>query len=222
MNILEINFRKATEKDIKFIVKCIIAAEKNNSKIFSYNTIFGLEEKSAYKFISKMLLMKVDGCELSITSYIIATFKKKPIGAMGAWIEPIEGIPSKTIKGNLLFKVVPKENLLKSRNILNLLNQLYIDYVKDSMCVGITYIDERYRGLGILKMLLDKQAKKLFSNNGKKDVYVQVFSNNTQAIKAYEKLGFLTIKISETKNENILKYLPSNKKFLMKKMNSNE
>lgn len=217
MNIMEIQFRNANEKDINFIVKCIISAEKNSSKVLSYNTIFGLDKESAYKFIAKMLLMRVDGCELSISSYIIATFKNKPIGAIGAWIEPIDGIPSKTIKGNLLFKVIPKENILKSTGISNLLNKLYIDYVKDSMCIGITYIEERYRGQGILKMLLEKQTKKLFSSYGKKDIYVQVFSNNTQAIKAYEKLGFSIFKISETKNENILNYLPSNKKYLMKK-----
>ena len=216
MNISEIQFRNANEKDINFIVKCIIAAEKNSSKVLSYNTIFGLDKESTFKLITEMLLMKVDGCELSISSYVIATFKNKPIGAIGAWIEPIDGIPSKTIKGNLLFKVIPKENILKSRGISTQLNKLYIDYKKDSMCIGITYIEEKYRGLGILKMLFEKQTKKLFSIHGKKDIYVQVFSNNTQAIKAYEKLGFSIFKISETKNENILNYLPSNKKYLMK------
>lgn len=214
---MKISYRKANDNDIDFIVKSIIAAEKNNSTIFSYNTIFGLDEKSVSKFLSKILLMKVDGCELSISSYLIAYIENKPIGAIGAWIEASEGMSSKTIKGNLLFKFIPKENLLKSKSISNLINSVYIDYVEGSMSVGITYIDKRYRGLGILKKLLDKQKEKLMSKNRIVDIYIQVFSNNIQAIKAYEKLGFLKVNSAISNSKDILKYLPSNEKFLMKK-----
>ena len=58
--------------------------------------------------------MKVDGCELSISSYLIAHIENKPIGTVGAWIEAsVEYLENN--KRQSLFKFIPKKNLLKSK-----------------------------------------------------------------------------------------------------------
>ena len=107
--------KPANNNDIDFVVESIISAEKNNSNILSYKTIFGLNDSEAKKFIKMMVLKKNDGCELSLSSYLIAYYKSKPVGAIGAWIEGEEGFSSKTIKGNLLMSTLPKKAFLRAK-----------------------------------------------------------------------------------------------------------
>ena len=103
---MEIKYRYSNKNDIEFIAESIIEAEKNGTKTFSYNTIFGLNEKSAKNHIIEMLSKDLDGCELSKSSYILAVINNQPVASIGAWIESKNGLPSKTIKGNLLLNVM--------------------------------------------------------------------------------------------------------------------
>ena len=47
--------------------------------------------------------------------------------------------------------------------------------------------------------------------------FTQIYGHNVPAIKANEKVGFKVVQIKESANEEILNYLPSNKKLLLKK-----
>ena len=79
------------------------------------------------------------------------------------------------------------------------------------MCLGIVYIKPKYRGLGILKGLLNEQILKNNLKINTNKICIQVFCNNLIAIKAYEKLGFKKSKIVASDNELIINYLPFNK-----------
>ena len=102
--IKEIKIRKATIKDSDFIIESIIEAEKNNTNILSYSTIFNLKISQVKEVLKKTLQLNIDGCELSISSYLIGYIKNEPVASIGAWIEGYGGLPSSTIKGNLIFK----------------------------------------------------------------------------------------------------------------------
>ena len=52
---ISISYRNANINDMEFFAEAIIEAEKNGTKIFSYSTIFGIDEKLAKKYIIKML-----------------------------------------------------------------------------------------------------------------------------------------------------------------------
>ena len=96
-------------------------------------------------------MMNVDGCELSISSYLIGFIENKPVASIGAWIEGSDGIPSSTVKGNLLFKSLPKNSIKYAKSISNLTSKLYTEYINNSFCIGIVYIKKGYRGHGMLK-----------------------------------------------------------------------
>lgn len=87
------NFRKATLNDIPFLVETIIEAEKSGTNILPYTTIFRLSETESKKYITDMFLEEIDGCQLSISSYMITEQNRKSAGAIGS-----ERIPSSIFK----------------------------------------------------------------------------------------------------------------------------
>lgn len=216
--IKEIKIRKATIKDSDFIIESIIEAEKNNTNILSYSTIFNLKISQVKEVLKKTLQLNIDGCELSISSYLIAYIKNEPVASIGAWVEGYTGLPSSTIKGNLLFKSMPLSSIKYAKNISNVTSKLYTEYYTNTFCIGIVYIKKKYRGHGIFKKVLDAQLKKNKIKEKKIDTYIHVFSNNILAIKTYKKNGFVMIKELKSNNSEVKKYLPSDyKQVLIKK-----
>jgi ribosomal protein S18 acetylase RimI-like enzyme len=102
-------------------------------------------------------------------------------------------------------------------DITPLIKELHIDYITNAIQIGLVYISEHARGKGLVQRLLLEKIQQL-KNAIKQDqeVYVQVFGNNTAAIKAYEKVGFQTVATKTTENLEILNFLPSANKILMK------
>ena len=101
------SFRKASKKDITFLAKIIIEAEKSNSEKLSFSTLCNLSEQSVKELIIEMLKQEVDQCEVSVNSCIIVEFEGKPVGGFGGWIEGFEGaLPSKILKSNLILSTL--------------------------------------------------------------------------------------------------------------------
>ena len=198
----EFVIRNATLDDIPFLVETIIEAEKSGSDILSYSAIFGLSEVEVKSFIEKMLLEDVDHCELSISSFKVAMSSNRLVGAVSAWIEGCNGVPSTVIKGNLLNYVFPIKCIERVNSFQPLLKQLHLDNVKNTIQIGLVYVIEEYRGRGLVNYLLDNHINSLKETHQSiESVYVQVFSNNTSAIKTYKKYGFEIIdsKITDDK-----------------------
>jgi ribosomal protein S18 acetylase RimI-like enzyme len=210
--------RNATIDDITFLVDTIIEAEKSGSNKLSYATVFGLTEGEVRKYIAEMLYEEVDGCELSISSFLIVEKDERIAAAAAGWIEGIEGIPSAVLKGNLLNFILPKSCIKKALGLSHILSELHIENIDNTLQLGLVYVSKEFRGMNLANFLIEELILQLRNNESNiKLMYVQVFSNNHPAIKAYEKAGFKIEKIKESSNKEILKYLPSNKKILMKK-----
>ena len=77
-------FRNATINDVPFLVDTIIEAEKSGTDILTYSTVFGLSEDETRKYMADMLLEEVDGCELSISSFLVAENEGQVVAAVGA------------------------------------------------------------------------------------------------------------------------------------------
>lgn len=214
----KINIRDANIKDISFLVETIIEAEKSGTDIFSYSTIFGLSEIEARGFVEKMLLEEIEDCELSISSFKLATYNNIIIGASAAWLEEKNGISSVILKGNLLNYFLPKINLDQAKLFSPIIKEVNIENYPKTFQIGLVYINKEYRGNGLVDVLINNHIKSLKVKNPEiNQIYIQVFSNNIAAIKAYKKNGFNIIKSKKSLNQKILKLLPFNEKILMLK-----
>jgi hypothetical protein len=210
--------REATKNDVPFLVKTIIEAEKSGTDKLSYSTVFGLTEDEVQKYLTIMLNEEVDNCELSISSFLIAEKNGTVSAALSAWIEGIDGIPSAILKGNLLNYVLPTKCIEQAKTLNEIIREIHIEYMPNTIQIGAGYVAEEYRGNKLLGLLNDEIITKLIQFEPKvSSICAQIFSCNIPSIKTYEKANFKVIMIKESFNEEILHYLPSNKKILMKK-----
>lgn len=211
-------FRNATINDVPFLVDTIIEAEKSGTEILTYSTVFGLSEDETRKYIAEMLLEEVDGCELSISSFLVAENEGNIVAAVGAWIEGIEGISSSVLKGNLLNYTLPKKCIESAIPLNIMLRELHIEYIPDTIQIGLVYVSSAFRGKNLVSLLINEQISNLKQiKPGISEIYVQVFGNNVAAIKAYEKANFKIQFAKESVNKDILKYMPAGNKILMKR-----
>lgn len=210
--------RQATINDVPFLVDTIIEAEKSGTNILSWSTIFGLSEEETRKYISDMLLEEVDGCELSISSFLVAEKNGQIVAALSAWAEGINNMPSSELKGNLLNYILPKDCIKRAMRINSIIHEIQIDYISDSIQKGAGYVIKEFRHRNLFGILTNEIIENLLKTYPDiSQAYTQIYSCNLPAIKANEKANFKVVMIKESSNEEILHYLPSNKKLLMKK-----
>lgn len=213
-----VTFRNATITDIPFLVETIIEAEKSGTDILTYSTIFGLSKENTRKYLADMLAEEVDGCELSVSSFLLAEVDGQIVAALAAWIECIEEIPSSVLKGNLLNYILPQEALRKAISLNSLLMEMRIENFPDTIQIGSGYVAPEFRGNNLVGILIQEQITRLsYNKSNVSECYLQVYGCNKSGIKAYERIGFKTILIKESTNKNILDYLPSKSKILMKR-----
>jgi len=210
-------FRKADLEDIPFLVKTIIEAEKSGTDILSYQTVFGLDEKQTSELLVKVLEEEEDHCELSLSSFLVAEQGGEIIGAVGAWVEAMDEVPSTMIKGNLLGFYLPREALYKAAALKSTLQSLHLEYKSGTIQIGLVFVAEKARGQGIPKRLIEEQVSRLLKIRPEiSEAYVQVFANNLPAIKAYEKFGFKIIETRTSEDQTIHTLLPYHTKINMK------
>lgn len=205
--------RAASLDDIDFIVKSIIEAEKSGSDKLSYSTIFNISEEEVSRILRMILLEEIDGCELSLSNYLIAEDENEVAGAIGALVDNKE-ISSAVIKNNLLGYFLSKRSILYANKNARIASELVIDNLKDCLSIMVVYISPKHRGKHLFELITNEHIKR---NEGIKELAIQVMANNSYAIKAYERYGFETSFVKKFKDPNILQFLPYNEKILMRK-----
>jgi len=205
--------REANLNDIDFIVEAIIEAEKSGSDVLSYSKVFNLTENEVKAVFSSMLEEEIDGCEFSISSYLIAEINNSPAGTIGAWVEKKEN-PSAFIKSNLLGFYLPKSSVTFASQFATVTSELIIEHIADALALVIVYISPEHRGKNLFETLTNEHIDR---NMPVSELSIQVMSNNIRAIKAYERYGFEKSVIIKSENEIIKDFLPYNEKLLMKK-----
>lgn len=210
--------RPATKDDIPFLVVTIIEAEKSGTNVLPWSTIFGLSEAETQRYLSEMLSEEIEGCELSVASFLVAEKEGRVVAALSAWIEGLNNAPSSQLKGNLLSYVLPKGSIIKASSIHPIIQEINIDYIPGTIQKGAGYVKNEFRNKKLFGILTDEIIRRLLLiDPNVSEVYTQIYGCNIPAIKANEKAGFRIILQKESSNSEILNYLPSNKKLLMKK-----
>lgn len=205
--------REATIDDIDFVVEAIIEAEKSGSQILSYSKIFNLTEDEVRSIFRQMLLEEIDGCEFSLSSYLVAEIDNNVVGTIGAWVEQIEN-PSSIIKGNLLGFYLPKSSLLFASIQSKIISELNIEHIKGALSLVVVYIIPEHRGNQLFELLSNEHIKR---NTGVQELAIQLMANNTFAIRSYERYGFKKNIEKKSNNPIITQILPFNEKILMNK-----
>ena len=212
--------RKASIKDIDFIVDVIVSAEKGGTDKLGLANLFGLSEQELRTFLFQMLEEEVDGCEFSISSFIVAECNGEPVSAFAGWLEGAneDGLPSSMLKSNLIAYYFPAENIKKSAENVDAVKDLQVDRPLGTYQLEYAYTKPEYRGQNLLGRIIDehcKMAKQLGKTVSK--MYVHTFANNIPALKLYEKCGFVEVRRFVSSNPLAKAYYPYNEVILLEK-----
>ncbi|MEY2916982.1 MAG: hypothetical protein RIS73_696 [Bacteroidota bacterium] len=211
--------RNATIKDIPFLADVVIAAEKGISDKLSFSTLFNLSENEARDLIIAMIEEEIDGCELSLSSFLIAEYNGEAVAASGAWIEGFDGaMPSQILKSNLISYLFKKESVEFLQTKSYIVKDILISREPLTLQFEYMHITEMHLGKGLDVALVRKNEENaLVKYPALQKAQCQLFKNNIFAIKMAAKKGFKIIKSFKSGNSNILDYLSFDEKLLMEK-----
>lgn len=208
------HIRPATMKDIPFLVEAIVSAEKSNTPRMGLATLFGQTEEETRSLIAAMLEEEVDGCEFSVSSYLIAEVEGKPAAAVAGWIEGAEDdMPSGLLKANLIGYTFPAERVAALREKGPIISGIQIDREKDAMQIEYVHTDPAHRGRGLAAALIQAHLVKA----GPRKAQVQAFADNRVAIGLYERLGFAVSRTFASTHPETIRYMPHTEKVLMER-----
>jgi hypothetical protein len=211
--------RKATVEDIPFLAEAVISAEKGNSDKLSYSTFFNLSEEQVKDYIIKMFEEEIDGCEFSVSSYLVYEYNSEPVATLGGWIECFaSNSPSKILKSNLILHTFSKESIEFLKTNSDIIKNIQAEREPMTLQIEYCHVSENHRGqhlmLGLMKQH-EENALSVFPSL--KKIQTQVFSNNYPSLKACEKLNFKITKSHKSDSKEILNYLPSDEKYILEK-----
>ena len=211
--------RKAKASDIPFLADVIITSKKGMSENLNFTTLFNIPEDRAKELIINMLEEEIDGCELSLSSFIVTEYNGKPVSGSGAWIECYNGcMPSKILKSNLMSYTFGKESIEFLKTKAHIIKDVLVDREPMTLQLEYFHILSEHQGKGLdtqLMNIIEENALAVYPDLEK--VQCQIFKNSIFAIKILIKHGFTIVKKYKSDHEDIFDYLPSNEKYLMEK-----
>ena len=210
--------RPAALKDVDFLATVIIEAEKSSTDKIGTANYFELSKDEYRKYLIEMLKEEIDGCELSISSFVVAEYAGEVVGAMGGWKEGEneDSLSSAILKANLFQYIVPKENLIKGSEKNAIVKDLQIDREAGAYQFEFSYVKPEFRGCGIkqkLNVVHINQAKEKSATK----IQTHVYQCNEKSIKANMKSGFEIVKIFKSDNPRIKDFYPDSAMLLMEK-----
>ena len=211
--------RKATKKDIPFLADVVIAAEKGNSDKLSYSTLFNLSENKVKDLIIAMFEEEVDGCELSLSSFLVTEYHGEPVAACGAWIEGFDGgMPSKILKSNLISYTFGKESIEFLKTKAHIIEDILAE--REPMALQLEYLHVSHNHLGkrLDAELIQKHEENAMSiYPALEKAQGLLFKSNVFSVKLFMKQGYKIVKSFKSSNNEIGNYLPFNEKVLIEK-----
>lgn len=213
-------FRDATIKDIDFLSKAIVEAKKGGSDMCGMANLFELTEDEFRGYVSQMLEEEIDGCDFSISGFIIAEYDGQPVATCGGWIEGAneDEMPSSMLKSNLIGFVIPLENVQKAQDKAHLLEKLQVERIEGTYQLEYVFTEPEHRGHHLIGKLIEKHVERAkASSRAVSKMQVLVYDNNKAAITAYTKAGFKVIQELEAGNIEVLKYYPHDRELFLEK-----
>lgn len=224
----EIKIRRATLNDVDFLVDTIVAAEKSGTDNFGLAKLFELSEGEMRTYIKAMLEEEVDGCEFSVSSFLVADHQGKAVSAFAGWVEGQneDGMSSALLKSNLIGYCLPMENVMKSQSKSDIVRPLQIEREEGTYQLEYSYTLPEYRGKGIMKDIINMHIVDYQQNThphhhqegGIRKIQVHVFANNEAAIGTYKRCGFEITKEYNLNNQLVEQYFPYHTILLMERI----
>ncbi len=226
-----IKIRRATINDVDFLVDTIVAAEKSGTDNFGLAKLFELSEGEMRSYIKAMLEEEVDGCEFSVSSFLVAEHQGRVVSAFAGWMEGQneEGLSSAILKSNLLGYCLPMKNVVKSQTKSDVVRHLQIEREEGTYQLEYSYTLPEYRGKGIMKDIINMHIIDCQQNTppiqphrnqdgGIRKIQVHVFANNEAAIGTYKRCGFEITKEFNSNNPLVEQYFPYHTILLMERI----
>ena len=214
----KLKIRPATLNDVDFIVTTIIEAEKSSTDKIGPANYFEISEEDYRKYLIQMLEEKIDGCEISISSYVIAEYEGEVVAARGGWLEGDneDNNSSAVLKSNIFTYILPKENLLKGQSKHEIVKDIMIEREMGAFQFENSYTIPAFRGLHILGEL-DKYMIQLAIQKGAKKIQTFLCKNNDKSIKARLRSGFCVVRSYTSHHPLIKDYYPDDTLLLMER-----
>lgn len=214
--------RQATVGDIDFIVDTIVAAEKSSTGNLGLANYFEVTEDQLRQYLREMLEEEIDGCEFSVSSFLVAEDKGRVVGAVGGWVEGEneDDMTSSELKSNLLGYILPKETILCTQNKIEIVKDLQIEREQGAYQMEYSYTLPEYRGHHVSQMIKQKHFEKA-AGCGCRKVQTHVFASNKTNIRINEYLGFNIVSQNTSKHPLASRYYPDNTILLMEKSINN-
>lgn len=213
-------FRNATTDDIDFLAEVIVEAKKGVSNMVGMANLFDLSVEDFRGYIKQMLEEEIGGCDLSVSSFIVAEYEGKSVAAFGGWVEGEneDNMPSSILKSNLIGFIIPLCNVLKAKENGNIISDLQVEKEMGAYQLEYGYTIPEHRGHHLIGRLIELHEKKALASPSKPSkMQVLVYDNNEPAIKAYTKQGFRVVRHYESNHPDILKIFPHNRELLLEK-----
>lgn len=206
--------RTAANGDVPFLVEAIVSAEKSNTDRFGLATLFHQSEPDTRRLIAAMLEEEVDGCEFSISSFLMAEVDGKPAAAVAGWVEGAEDdMPSGLLKANLIGYTFPTDRVVALREKGPVIHGIQIEREKGALQIEYVHTDPAYRGNGLAGALIRAHIARA----GARKAQVQAFSDNRVAIGLYQRLGFSITRTFTSTHPDTILYMPHHEKVLMER-----
>jgi hypothetical protein len=212
--------RPATVTDIDFLVETVIQAEKSSTGNCGLANYFDVSVAEMRDYLTKIFNEEVDGCEFSVSSFIVIEYEGNVVAAMGGWLEGDneDEMPSSLLKSNLLKYVMPKEKIIKSQENVIVTKDLSIVREWGTYQGEYSYIVPEHQGHFLMQDLLTAHIEKAKNHGDKvKKMQVHVFEHNKVVILNNKIMGFTIKKSFTSDNPKVLDFFPYNTILLMEK-----
>ncbi|MCB0759108.1 MAG: GNAT family N-acetyltransferase [Flavobacteriales bacterium] len=212
-----IQIERAVAADIPFLVEVVEAADRGIGAYGGLARVFGLKDEQLPERIEAMFQEEVDGCEFSVSSFLVARSGGKAVAAVGGWVEGAEEeIPSQMLRSNLIGFTFPPASMEALKASAPVLSSMRIDRKMGDLQIEYVYVVPSYRGQGIAARLIQEHITVAGSvTPTPRTAQVQVFSNNAPAIRLYTSLGFRVASTFRSEHPRILELLPHHEKIVM-------
>lgn len=212
--------RPATVNDIDFLTETVIQAEKSSTGNCGLAHYFDVTESEIRGYLTKIFDEEVDGCEFSISSFIVVEYEGKVVAAMGGWLEGDneEEMPSALLKSNLLMYIMPKEKILKSRENLGITKDLSIEREWGTYQLEYSYVLPEHQGQFLVQDLMAEHIKRAESYGTRvKKMQAHAFESNKVILLINKMMGFKITKRFVSEHPRILEFYPFNTMVLLER-----
>lgn len=211
-------FKRATLQDVDFVAEIITEAEKSMTGRNGLANLFGLSDDVFNKCIVDILEEEVEGCEFSLSNFILVYHKGMPVAGMGGWLEGCGEMPSHILKSNLIGYYFPRQKVIEAQKMIETVKDIQIPREPGTYQLEYAYVKKEYTGYLLFNDLDEKHIEYASSLTPKPPkIQGHVFASNKIVLKLHELQGFKIVKEFHSSNPLTKELFPDDTVVLIEK-----